>query len=345
MCPPSLRRRTWRTLLALWVLSQLPVLALAAEAEGKAVAAAGPEAPRHALVIGNSRYASLSLLPNVANDLSDMCDALKRLRFRTTCLSDIATREQFLAATESFVGSVPAGASALLYYGGHAVQVAGENYLIPTRAGQADPRGWLPQFVRLSEIFQIAERRRAGFRFIVLDACREDPDAASPAPGAPVAKSGSEQLRALMHSVRSGGRFATYGIAAVRDAPPDTLVLFGTAAGSVAFDGAAGERNGALTKQLLLQIQRPRQHIDQVVKNVIQAVGDETERRYRRRQSPALYGTFTGDFCFDGCPRQGEDGRPREDERGQEEAGRKASEESRRQSERLRRESVVVPAL
>ena len=59
---------------------------------------------------------------------------------------------------------VPTGASVLLYYAGHAVQVAGENYLIPTGARAAEPGGWLPQFVPLSELFDVSNRARAGFQ-------------------------------------------------------------------------------------------------------------------------------------------------------------------------------------
>jgi uncharacterized caspase-like protein len=289
--------------------------------------------PRHALVVGNSRYQTVSVLPNVANDLDDMCATLTRLRFKTSCLRDVPSRDAFIEAIGTFVASVPPGASVLFYYGGHAVQVSGENYLIPTQVDGDHEQGWLPQFVRLSEVFQLTEGMQAGFQFMVLDACRDNPDV----PDTPItAKAGTSQLRSMMSAVRSGGRFATYGIAAVRDAPFNTLVLFATGAGNYAFDGE-GERNGPLTKHLLIQIQRPRLSVDQVVKNVIQQVGDDTERRFRQRQSPSLYGTYTGEFCFDGCPQMVSLQKLEEE--------RRRAQEVLRRSEHERRESMVVPSL
>jgi len=329
--------------------------AVAAQTASAPSAPAVAEAPRHALVIGNSRYAEVSVLPNVAHDLEDMCDVLRRLRFRTTCLADVPTRKAFVEAVEAFVASAPAGANTVLYFGGHALQVAGENYLIPTQASAADPRGWLPQFVRLSELFQVADRARAGFQFIVLDACRDDPEGrrGQPAPArgtsasavaAQRAEAGRGVMRSMLATVRSSGRFASYGIAAVRDAPRNTLVLFATGAGAYAFDGD-GERNGPLTKHLLAQMQRPQLHVDQVVKNVIQAVGDDTERRYRQRQSPSLYGTFAGEFCFNGCPQLVSVEQLEEERRRAAERERLERERREREQQRQRRENVIVPTL
>jgi uncharacterized caspase-like protein len=300
---------------------------------------------RHALVIGHSRYAEVSSLPNVAHDLSDMCAGLKQLRFSTTCLADLPDRNSLLKAVDSFVASVPAGASVVMYYAGHAVQVAGENYLIPTGVSASDPRGWLPQFVRLSELFQSTERARAGFQFIVLDACRDNPESPKPSARNRVAEAakgahptGRDTLRSLLGAVRRSAGIASYGIAAVRDAPANTLVLFATGAGTSAFDGD-GERNGPLTKQLLVEMHRPQMQVDQAVKKIIQAVGDDTERRYRQRQSPSVYGTFAGEFCFNGCPVSME-----QMQQEQARAAREARERLERE-QRERRDSVVVPTL
>lgn len=323
----------WILLAVGWFMGSA-VAASSTDEPPTSMAATLAEPARHALVIGNSRYVTVSALPNVANDMADMCAALRRLRFQVTCLADLPTRNDFIAAVTAFIASVPPGTHAMFYYAGHAVQVSGENYLIPTGVNGNASHGWMSQFVRLSEIFQIAERTRAGFQFMVLDACRDNPDAAEAPPGA--IATGMNQLRSMMSAIRGGGRFsATYGMASVRDAPSNTLVLFATGAGTSAFDGQ-GERNGPLTKHLLVQMQRARLSIDQVVKNVIQLVGDDTERRFKQRQSPSLYGTFTGEFCFDRCP-------PSQQQL--EEERRRAQDTLRRRTERERRESTVVPAL
>lgn len=326
-------------------------------AETPGSAPAQVDAPRYALIIGNSKYSEVSQLPNVASDLQDVCAAMKRLRFLATCLADLPDRKAFLAALEAFEATVLPGSSVVLYYAGHAVQVAGENYLIPAGVSGKDPRGWLPQFVRLSEVFQATERARAGFQFIALDACRDDPNAgagqggrarprvaaANPITDSRVA-AGRENMRSLMSAVRSAGRMASYGISAVRDAPPNTLVLFATGAGTSAFDGE-GERNGPLTKQLLVQIQRPQLQIDQAVKNIIQAVGDDTEKRYGERQSPSLYGTFSGEFCFNVCPQLVTVQQLEEERRRAAKEERERAQRERLRQERSRRDGVVVPSL
>lgn len=314
---------------------------------------AATEAPRYALVIGNARYAELPELPNVVNDLNDMCAALGRLQFKATCIKDIATKALFIESVEAFVAHVPAGANAVLYYAGHAVQVSGENYVIPSHASSKDPQGWLPQFVRLSEVFQITERARAALQFIVFDACRDDPEAAA-ADVSTRSMAGRAVLRSLVSSVRGGGRFASYGIAAIRDAPRNTLVLFATGAGSSALDGE-GERNGPLTKHLLKQLEA-QLHLDILVKKVIQAVGDDTEARYKQRQSPSVYGTFAGEFCFNGCPQvftaqqlDAERLRAEAQIQGEKNRAAQAAQEERMRAERnrnrARRENVVVPSM
>jgi len=322
---------------ALVGLTSLFMLAGSANATEKSAA----EPPRHALVIGHSRYAEVSSLPSVAHDLADVCESLKALRFTATCVADVPDRAAMLQLMERFVSGVPAGAHVVLYYAGHAVQISGENYLIPTRVSGRDARGWLPQFVGLSELFAFTERARAGFQFIVLDACRDNPEAQrrTAAAGA----SGQETMRSLLGAVRRGGGVAaTYGISAVRDAPTNTLVLFATGAGTSAFDGN-GERNGPLTKQLLLEMQRPQAQVDQAVKRIIQSVGDETERRYGQRQSPSVYGTYAGEFCFNGCPISVEQLKQDQARAAKEE--RERIERERQQQERKRRDSVIVPTL
>lgn len=340
----------------------LPALSWGASLTGSAAEAAEP---RHALVIGNSRYREVSTLANVANDLTDMCRALQDLRFHTTCVADLATREDFLNAVRAYVRSVPAGASAVLHYSGHAVQVAGENYLIPTAVTLSGKQDWLSQFVPLSELFRIVEQAGAGFQLIVLDACRDNPEeddaSQAGAAGRSAAKRPAGQkldraalqlaannqqarnnLRNLLAKVRSAtGRFVGYGIAAVRDAPSNTLVLFATGAGTSAFDGD-GERNGPLTKHLLIQMQRPQLTIDDAVKAIIQGVGDDTEERYQRRQSPSLYGTFAGEFCFNGCP---EILSPEEIAAERERAAQAERERAAAEEKQWRRKTLVVPAM
>jgi hypothetical protein len=42
--------------------------------------------------------------------------------------------------------------------------------------------------------------------------------------------------------------------------------------------------------------------VEEFIKRVTQGVVTETARVYGRRQTPFTYGSFSGRFCFAGCP-------------------------------------------
>ncbi len=41
---------------------------------------------------------------------------------------------------------------------------------------------------------------------------------------------------------------------------------------------------------------------EQLEQRVTAGVEHETQRDFRKRQTPFIYGSFTGRFCFAGCP-------------------------------------------
>src|SRR5262245_40601 len=85
---------------------------------------------RVALVIGNSSYERLPRLGNPANDASDLSQSLRRLGFSVTVVTD-ATFEKFRVALREFSQAAANAELAVLYYAGHGIEVAGENWLIP----------------------------------------------------------------------------------------------------------------------------------------------------------------------------------------------------------------------
>lgn len=100
---------------------------------GAAPSLAAPE-HRLALVIGNTRYAGADELVNPANDARDMCAALKRLGFETLCHHDVRTRKEFLDRLDDLANRLKPSSRGLFFYAGHAVQIGGENYLVPIQA-------------------------------------------------------------------------------------------------------------------------------------------------------------------------------------------------------------------
>ena len=108
----------------------------AAAANNTASSVADTGEPRVALVIGNSNYQSAPKLANPGNDAQSMAQMLNSAGFEVTQAIDL-NRDEMVKAVQDFSASVAAHGPktvAMVYYAGHGVQVAGENYLIPVDA-------------------------------------------------------------------------------------------------------------------------------------------------------------------------------------------------------------------
>lgn len=89
---------------------------------------------RLALVIGNSKYQNMSYLgDSPLNDAKNMATALTKAGFEVILIENVGY-QAFQQAIETFLErlKVERFRVGLLYYAGHGVSVAGENYLIPT---------------------------------------------------------------------------------------------------------------------------------------------------------------------------------------------------------------------
>jgi len=88
-------------------------------------------------VIGNDRYEHARPLANPANDATAMATLLRQLGFHVTFRAD-ADLGSMRGALREFVDRLPAepdpDAVALVYFAGHGVQIAGQNYLVPIDA-------------------------------------------------------------------------------------------------------------------------------------------------------------------------------------------------------------------
>jgi hypothetical protein len=272
--------------------------------------AAGDLAPpvpedRRALVIGNSAYEVFDALDNTTNDASAMCAALGRLGFRTACHLDVRDRASFLARIKEFAATLKPDTQTLFFYAGHAVQVAGENFLVPTGARVSAPKDIATQFVGMNDVFETLGPSMGRFQMVVLDACRNNPFAAHPAntvalADALAADPSRQHSRSALVSMLDASK-AQYGRVAIKDAPAGTIVLYATAAEDAAFDGNDG--NGSLTKHLLTHIGTPEITVEDMMKRVTIGVQNDTLKGVGKRQTPFVYSSFTGSFCFAGCPK------------------------------------------
>ena len=207
----STRRRRARRAVAALIMTLAAVAASPAAAEN-----------RVALVIGNGGYQAAPVLANPPNDAKDVGEALKSLGFKVTLGTDF-DQAKMKRAIEDFSKTAAAADVSLFYYGGHGLQIAAHNYLIPVDAqlhslGDIDKRT-----IHFDDLLD-ALAKGAGVHLVFLDACRNNP------------------LKDANIALPSAG-LARVGNAA------GFLIAFATQPDNVAFDGAG--RNSPFAQALL----------------------------------------------------------------------------------------------
>jgi len=226
-------------------------------------AAFSSQRQRIALVIGNGNY-EFNPLVNPINDANDMAAALKKCNF-TVIKSINATRQEMRQSIRRFGEAIVEGdAVGLFYYSGHAIQVEGENYLVPIGAGVYGEDEVEDECVKVSSVLRKIKTARNRLNIIVLDACRDNP-------------------------FGSSFRSSTRGLAKM-DAPIGSIFAFSTAPGSMAADGTG--RNGLYTSVLLKHILTPNLEIGQLFRQVRIEVISASEDKQVPWESSCLTGNF-----------------------------------------------------
>ncbi len=135
---------------------------------------------RLALVIGNAAYQHAKPLVNTLNDVRDVTKDLEATGFRVTRVEN-ANLDQLIDAVDHFVGQLhEAGGVGLLYYSGHGIQVDGRNYLVPVDAKLKRKSRIKYETYSLGDALSRMGGRGAGaVNLVILDACRDNPFAAS----------------------------------------------------------------------------------------------------------------------------------------------------------------------
>jgi formylglycine-generating enzyme required for sulfatase activity len=219
-----------------------------------AIATAAPASTdRAALVIGNASY-EVGRLNNPINDANDVSAALRRLGFEVTLGTDLG-REDMLRQLDAFRSKIRPGGLALVFYAGHAVEVDGQNWLLPVRNASIRTQADVPIYsVSAQDILRKVEEGGARLNLLVLDACRDNP-------------------------LPSGARSASRGLGAIATGN-STLVAYSTAPGKTAADGSG--RNSPYTAALLQALSQ--EHIS--VPDLFNQVGADVMRRTGGAQVP-----------------------------------------------------------
>lgn len=205
---------------------------------------------RVALVIGNGAYKSVPELANPPSDAKDVADALRSLGFKVTLAID-ADQAHMRQAIAEFSKASESASVSLFYYGGHGLQVAAHNYLIPTDARIASTGDVEKNTVHFDDVLE-AQSKGSGIHLVFLDACRVNPF-----------KKGAGELQSSGLARVGGGSASGF------------LVAFATQPDNIAFDGAG--RNSPFAQALLAHVATPGVDISSMMisvrRDVIAATG------------------------------------------------------------------------
>jgi uncharacterized caspase-like protein len=198
------------------------------------LAAASAAERRVALVIGNGAYTGTGSLANTVNDAAAIGGSLEKLGFAVTIASDV-DRRSAIAAIDSFSRELEGADVAFLFYAGHGMQIAGENFLLPVDVDVSSERALRYSAIDIGEVVSDMERK-ARVALVVLDACRDNPFL--------------RELARTQKETRSAE--ALPGLSLMQLSGRGAIIAYAAAAGEVASDGAG--RHSPYTEALIEEI-------------------------------------------------------------------------------------------
>ena len=220
---------------------------------------------RVALVIGNDSYAA-EPLKNAVNDARAMQKALQDLGFKVVFKPNADIQTMRAAAVE-FAKQMDGASAAVFYYAGHGIQYNNRNFLVPVDAKLMAEQEIAYFTIDVNQILDSMEEAKVRHKFIILDACRNNP------------------FRNLNLSA---------GLAKSSKVPQGTTISYAAGAGAVAMDGD-GE-NGLYTKHLVREIRSP----GVPGSGVFEKVGSSVSQESGGKQNPETQSTASprGAFFF-----------------------------------------------
>ncbi len=232
------------------------------------IKATQPSEQRIALLIGNADYQYTSRLDNPVHDATALAERLEDLGFETMLELNITSKKRFkqvIRHYKQFLETSPE-ITGLFYYAGHAVQVDGVNYLIPTQGDIQDIPDLNDEALSLDYITETAQLAGNSVNMFLLDACRDNP------------------FRGFSRSMSRG--------LANQITPEGSLIVFSASPGKVAMDGTG--HNSPFMVNLLKYIDTPGKHVLLMLQDVINGVRQQTQGA----QVPWIQSSLYGDFYF-----------------------------------------------
>ena len=225
---------------------------------------------RIALVVGNGAYSNVTTLLNPPNDAADVSQALTRLGFQVTTLTD-AKFDTLRRGLIDFGRAARGADIAIMFFAGHGMEIMGENWLLPVDAELKNDVDVDTEAVSLrSAMLAVSNAKQLGL--VILDACRNNP------------------FLGKMH--RAGPAPAVDpGLAAVEPAE-NVLVAYAARDGTTASDGAG--RNSPFTAALLHHIETPGLEVEYLFRNV----RDDVMNATNDEQQPFVYGSLSSEGIY-----------------------------------------------
>jgi uncharacterized caspase-like protein len=222
---------------------------------------------RAALVVGVSNYKHAPVLANTLNDARAIAKSLGRLGFDVELAVD-PDRSSLEAAIRRLGQRAQLTDATLFYYAGHALEVNGQNLLVPASADIQSAQDLRFETVDLDLVLDgVSGSSRVSI--LLMDSCRDNPF-----------------TKKLVIGSRSTSRS---GLGAV-DSSIGTLIAFATAPGKVAEDGE--KAHSPFTQALLDNIEQPGVEVRRMMSNVRREVRELTGGRQVPWENSALEGDF-----------------------------------------------------
>lgn len=234
---------------------------------------------RVALVIGNGAYQNVSPLDNPLTDSKAVAAALKRIGFDVVEGYDLKL-DGMRNAVGEYAAKLDGAKVALVYYAGHGVAVAGENYLLPTDSVIKSEADLDFRTMNISLVLRQMQREDR-VNVVILDACRDNP----------FAKELARSLKTRSASVATGLSEIAVNSAA------GTMIAFATDPGKTALDGTTGG-NSPFTTALLKHIESPGVSIS----TVMDRVREDVWRLTNEKQRPWVNTSIIGEFYLNPAP-------------------------------------------
>lgn len=236
-----------------WLCSLVMVPVWAQTAESKQADIQRNQTRKFALVIGNGQYAGFNRsLKNPTRDARLMSETLLKLGFEVQTHLNLSRSDMSQRVT-AFAAALPVGATSLVFYAGHGLQINGASYLMPVDIQLSSEQNVQLRAYPLRRLLDEVSSAASAVNIVILDACRDNPFQPPP----PV-------------RYRSNGPM---GLARVL-APRGTLLAYSTQPGQLAADGAGV--NSTYTATLAKTLLDPGLTLEDIFKKVNTLVRNAT---------------------------------------------------------------------